>query len=76
MGGMFKKFNSIEMRSLVICIRVGISISLFIYYIFVDNCLFEGGVVDHTEVFSLTHVKVWSWISSKILSGSFSFSGV
>jgi len=39
-----------------------------------NNCLFKGGVVDHTEVFSLTQIKVWSWISSKILSANFSFS--
>jgi len=25
-----------------------------------NNCLFKGGVVDHTEVFSLAQVKVWS----------------
>jgi len=39
-----------------------------------NNCLFKGGVVHHTEVFSLTQVKVWSWINSKIPSMSFSFS--
>ena len=39
-----------------------------------NNCLFKGGVVDHTEVFSLAQVKVWSWINLKIPSVSFSFS--
>ena len=38
------------------------------------NCLFKGGVVDHTEVFSLAQIKVWSWINSKIPLVSFSFS--
>jgi len=36
--------------------------------------LFKDGMVDHTEVFSLTQIKVWSWISSKIPSTNFSFS--
>jgi len=31
-----------------------------------NNCLFKGGVVDHSKVFSLAQVKVCSWISSKI----------
>jgi len=39
-----------------------------------NNCLFKVGVVDHTEVFSLAQVKVWSWIKSKIPLVSFSFS--
>jgi len=30
-----------------------------------NNCLFKGGMVDLTEIFSLTQVKVWSWILSK-----------
>ena len=36
-----------------------------------NNYLFKGGVVDHTEIFSVTQIKVWSWISSKIPSVSF-----
>jgi len=28
-----------------------------------NNCLFKDGVVDYTEGFSLTNVKVWSWIA-------------
>ena len=39
-----------------------------------NNCLFNGGVVDYSEVFSLAQFKVWSCISSKVPSTSFSFS--
>jgi len=35
--------------------------------------LFNKGVVDYFEVFCLAHVKVWSWISSKVPSTSFLF---
>ena len=41
---------------------------------YINNCSFKGGVVDHSEVFSLTQVNVWSWISSKIQLVSLSFS--
>jgi len=39
-----------------------------------NNCLFKGGVVDHTEVFSLAQINVWSWTFSKIPSTNFLFS--
>jgi len=39
-----------------------------------NNCLFKGGVVDHSEVFSPAQLKVWSWNVSKIPSVNFSFS--
>ena len=38
-----------------------------------NNSLFKDELVDHSEVFSLTQVKVWSWILSKIPSANFSF---
>jgi len=39
-----------------------------------NNVIFNGGVVDGLEVAALVQVKTWSWITSKSLSGLFSFS--
>jgi len=39
-----------------------------------NKVIFKGGVVDHSEIFTLTQLKVWSWITSKILFTCFSFS--
>ena len=39
-----------------------------------NNAIFNGGVVDGLEVVALVQVKTWSWITSKSLSGLFSFS--
>ncbi|XP_068466574.1 uncharacterized protein [Phaseolus vulgaris] len=39
-----------------------------------NNVIFNGGVVDGLEVVALVQVKAWSWITSKPLSGLFSFS--
>ena len=38
-----------------------------------NNAIFNGGVVDDLEVVALVQVKTWSWITSKPLSGLFSF---
>ena len=38
-----------------------------------NNVIFNGGVVDGLEVVVLVQVKAWSWITSKSLSGLFSF---
>jgi len=36
--------------------------------------IFQGGVIDHLEVFTLAQLKVWSWITSKIVSARFTYS--
>jgi len=38
-----------------------------------NNVIFNGGVVNGLKVVALVQVKVWSWITSKFLSGLFSF---
>jgi len=39
-----------------------------------NNCIFKGGVIDYSEIFSLAQLNVWSWISAKVSSMGFSFS--
>jgi len=39
-----------------------------------NNHIFKGGVVDHFEIFSLTKLKIWTWVSSKVPSVCFFFS--
>jgi len=36
--------------------------------------IFKGEVIDHSEIFSLIQLKVWSWKTSKFVSSCFSFS--
>jgi len=36
--------------------------------------IFEGGVIDLSEVFTLAQLRAWSWITSKSVSTSFSYS--
>jgi len=36
-----------------------------------NNHLFKGGVIDHSEIFSLAQLKFWPWISSKLPYGVF-----
>ncbi|XP_068477364.1 uncharacterized protein [Phaseolus vulgaris] len=36
--------------------------------------IFQGGVIDPTEVFTLAQLKVWSWVTSKTVSASFTYS--
>jgi len=36
--------------------------------------IFKGGVIDHSEIFSMVQLKVWSWVTSKVISDCFSFS--
>jgi len=74
-GSHFKHFNILDASTLVNLIMGNVWIALVSeLWRHKNNCLFKGGVVNHTEVFSLAQVKVWSWISSKIPSVSFSFS--
>ena len=39
-----------------------------------NKVIFKGGVVDHSEIFTLAQLKAWSWVTSKIPSACFSFS--
>jgi len=39
-----------------------------------NKVIFNGGVVDGLEMAALVQVKTWFWITSKSLSGLFSFS--
>jgi len=32
-----------------------------------NKVIFKGGVVDHSEIFTLAQLKAWSWVTSKIL---------
>jgi len=36
--------------------------------------IFKGAVIDHSEIFSLAQLKVWSWVTSKDPLACFSFS--
>jgi len=36
--------------------------------------IFKGELIDYSEIFSMTHLKVGSWVTSKIPSACFSFS--
>jgi len=36
--------------------------------------IFQGGVIDHSEMFTLTQLKVWSWVTSKSGSACFTYS--
>ena len=36
--------------------------------------IFKGGVVNHSEIFTLAQLKVWSWITSKSAPACFSYS--
>jgi len=36
--------------------------------------IFQGGVIDLSEVFTLAQLRAWSWITSKYVSASFSYS--
>jgi len=35
---------------------------------------FRGGEIDHIEIFTLAHMKVWSWVMSKEHGVSFLYS--
>jgi len=39
-----------------------------------NKIIFKDGVLDYSEIFSSAQLKVWSWITSKVLSACFSFS--
>jgi len=41
-----------------------------------NKVIFNGEVVDHSKIFSLTQLKVWSWVISKVSFACFSLSGV
>ena len=36
--------------------------------------IFQGGVIDHSEMFTLAQLKVWSWVTSKSDSACFTYS--
>ena len=36
--------------------------------------IFQGGVIDPSEVFTLAQLKAWSWVTSKTVSASFTYS--
>ncbi|ESW15861.1 hypothetical protein PHAVU_007G108600 [Phaseolus vulgaris] len=35
--------------------------------------IFQGGVIDPLEVFTLAQLKAWSWVTSKTVSASFTY---
>jgi len=39
-----------------------------------NKIVFNEGILDFSEIFSLAQLKVWAWLSSKFLSASFFFS--
>jgi len=39
-----------------------------------NKVIFNGEVVDHSEIFSLAQLKFWSWVTSKVPSAHLSFS--
>jgi len=36
--------------------------------------IFQGGVIDHSKMFTLAQLKVWSWVTSKFSSACFTYS--
>jgi len=72
-GSHFKHFKILNAPTSVILIMGNVWITLVSeIWRHMNNCLFKGDVVDHSEVFSLAQLKVWSWIVSKIPSVNFS----
>jgi len=39
-----------------------------------NNHIFRSGVIDHSEMFTLVQLKVWSWVTSKFFSARFTYS--
>jgi len=39
-----------------------------------NKIIFNGGVVDHLEIFSMAQLKVWTWVTFKVSTAQFSFS--
>jgi len=35
--------------------------------------IFQGGVIDHSEMFTLAQLKVWSWVTSKSVYACFTY---
>jgi len=66
-----------------ICLDAPMSVNLIIGNIWIavvskiwrhrNNLLFKARVIDYSEFFSLTQLKVWSWISLKLPLVGFSF---
>ena len=38
------------------------------------NIFFKEGVIDPSKVFTLAQLNVWSWVTSKTVSASFTYS--
>jgi len=38
-----------------------------------NNHIFKGGVIDHSEMFTLAQLKIWTWVTSKSAPARFSY---
>ena len=71
----FTQFNLLDVSKFVNLVTGNISIAMVCeIWRHRNNCIFKGGVIDHSKIFSLAQLKVWSWISVKVSLVDFSFS--
>ena len=52
------------------CVWIAVVSELWKYR---NKHIFQGGEIDHSEVFTLAQLKDWSWITSKTVSATFTY---